>query len=97
MITSEDALETGFEQWGIHCLGNDPEELHLKGYTSAPDQIFIEINIESCVAENLPPGEQCMTLDELEVYYSDKLVFVATMINYIDFEDIDNPIKSLLK
>ena len=83
--------------YGLGCLDAKPEDLYFKGHISSYDLTMIEINVHECEPERLPNGQQCMSDEELITYWKSKVVFVAALTNYIDFGDIDNPVKSLVK
>lgn len=79
------------------CLGGSPEDHYLKGHISSYEIAMMEINVHECEPERLPAGELCMNEIELMAYWETKFVFVGGTTNYIDFEDIENPVKTLLK
>ena len=56
---------------------------------------MISINLKACKQKNLEPGQTCMSVAELEEYYNNLTVRLQFLHNYIEYDDIENPIKTI--
>ena len=56
------------------------------------------IRLTKCKEDSLTPGESCMSASELENYFNGsrkvRLIYSKT---FIDYNDIENPVKSVFK
>ena len=69
----------------------------MSGIDSAPNNTLVTINLSKCDQSILEEGQECMAGEELVEYYSGLELFVNYYDTKIDFEDIDNPIKTAIK
>ena len=49
----------------------------------------------ACEPENLDSGQTCMSEEELKEYYKNFTIRLQLLHNYIEYDDIENPIKTI--
>ena len=71
--------------------------MELLGIDSSADHIFINIGMDSCDQATLAEDQACLSDSELEDYFKAKSLVMLYFDTKIDFEDIENPLKSAMK
>ena len=85
------------QYWGGICTNESSKEVTLFGHISHKNHQLLELNIVECKAEDLPEGEVCMEETELADYYQSMVMFVSATNNFIDYENIADPIRQEFK
>ena len=77
-----------------YCL---PADTFVDGLMKNQNSIVPIISIATCDSNKLEDGQTCMDDDELRSYFDgNKQLHLRSSLNFVDYDDIDRPIKSFL-
>ena len=65
----------------------------MSGHFSSINHQLLEFTVVECKAKDLPEGEVCMEGTELADYYQSMVILLTASNNFIDYENIADPIR----
>ena len=66
----------------------------LRGQVASKEAWLIKIELISCETSDLADGQRCMNETEVKDYFAPKKVRILQLFNFIDYEDIEEPLKT---
>ena len=78
----------------MSCIKDENLEV-LQGLLYDSNRKSINIEIKSCNEKDLQPGESCMNDEEFKDYFRSKAFIFQILHTYIDYDDIENPVKTI--
>ena len=76
------------------CI-DDLENEVLSGTEGSTKKTYLQVDFESCDPLNLASGLTCMQKEELDLYLEKYYMQVLTTNSQIDYDDIDDPLKTI--
>ena len=75
-----------------------PADMTVVGYMESAGSTIPAVRLERCNESDMLPGISCMGDTELDAYFDGKkkIRFMYGR-NFVDFEDIKNPVKQVIK
>ena len=67
----------------------------IQGLLYDTNRKTININIHTCKEKDVQPGESCMSEEEVNEYFRTKSFFFQILHTFIDYNDIDHPVKTI--
>ena len=90
-VTTESVRDYMLSQQ-LFCL-KEPEKIDLYGELSQPRWKVLNVKVNKCNKDLLSEGQICKTNDEIEAYMSQLQLILYIKTNYIENNDIDDPLK----
>ena len=79
----------GLEQVPLSGIFDD------KSHGDASSAILLAL--QQCNQKDLAEGQECFKKEYVDRYFEDKQIYIIVSVNSIDYDDLENPIKSHLK
>ena len=73
------------------------DQVELSGLFPSNDASFVAIKIDYCKQDQLEEGQECVDRQIVDEKFNLSEIRLLTAAKYIDYDDIDDPLKSYLK